>query len=103
MSLIFGSVVRYNVRMNKIFTASEARKEFFSILREIETPGVFITITHAGHPKGVFISFEEFEGWMETMDIMSDPEEVKTIRNAQREKEKGEVVNLEEFRKNLGV
>jgi len=63
--------------MNKIFTASEARKEFFSILREIETPGVFITITHAGHPKGVFISFEEFEGWMETMDIMSDPEEVK--------------------------
>ncbi len=89
--------------MNKTVTASEARNNFFAILKEIEVPGVSVTITYEGHPKGVLMSVEEFEGWMETLDIMSDPEESAAIREAMQEKERGDVVTLEELEKTLGI
>ncbi|OGJ62735.1 hypothetical protein A3C37_03655 [Candidatus Peribacteria bacterium RIFCSPHIGHO2_02_FULL_53_20] len=89
--------------MNKTVTASEARNNFFAILKEIEVPGVSVTITYEGHPKGVLMSSEEFDGLMETLDIMAHPEEVAAIEEGMREKERGEVVTLKEFKKNLGI
>lgn len=89
--------------MNKTVTASEARNDFFAILKEVKTPGVSVMITYEGRPAGVLMSAEEFEGWMETMDIMSDPEEVAAIEQGMREKERGDVVTLEEFTKKLGA
>ncbi|MFH0770061.1 MAG: type II toxin-antitoxin system Phd/YefM family antitoxin [Candidatus Peregrinibacteria bacterium] len=89
--------------MNKTCTASEARNGFFAMLREIEVPGVSVVITYEGHPKGVLMSYDEFEGWMETMDIMSHPEEVTAIEEGMREKKRGKVVSLKQFKKNLGI
>jgi antitoxin YefM len=89
--------------MTKTVTATEARKNFFTILQEIETPGVSVVITHEGHPKGVLMSVEEFEGWMETMDIMSDPQEVAEIKEGMKQAERGEVVSFEELTKELGL
>ena len=84
--------------MNKTVTASEARNDFFSILREVETPGVAITITYDGHPKGVLMSVEEFDGWMETMDILSSPVEAGEILERLHSKDE-ESVSLEEVLK----
>jgi prevent-host-death family protein len=89
--------------MNKTLTASEARNGFFAMLKEIEVPGVSVVITYEGHPKGVLMSFDEFEGWQETMDIMSHPDEVAAIEEGMREKKKGKVVSLATFKKNLNV
>jgi len=89
--------------MNKTVTATEARNDFFAILKEIETPGVSVVITYEGHPKGVLMSVEEFEGWMETMDIMSDPEEAAEILKRLRNKDKEETVTFEELKKDLGL
>lgn len=89
--------------MTKTVTASEARNDFFAILKSIKTPGVSIMITYEGHPAGVLMSADEFEGWQETMDIISNPEEAAAIEEGMREKERGEVVTLEEFKKKLGV
>ncbi len=89
--------------MNKTVTASEARNDFFSILKEIRTPGVSVMITYEGHPAGVLMSAEEFEGWMETMDIMSDPKEAADILERLRHKDKEETVTFEEFKKDLGL
>lgn len=89
--------------MTHTFTASEARNNFFAILKSIKVPGTSVTITYEGHPAGVLMSVDEFEGWTETMDIMAHPEEVAAIEEGMREKERGETVTLEEFNKNLGV
>ncbi len=85
--------------MPKTMTSTEARKNFFAMLKELETPGTSILITHQGHPKGMFIPVDDYEGWMETLDIMSDPEEVAAIREAMKEVERGEVVDYEEVKK----
>lgn len=55
-------------------TATQARKNFYSIIQAAKRPGTSVVITHEGLPKVVVISFEEFEGWQETFDIMSDPD-----------------------------
>lgn len=49
------------------------------------------------------ISADEFEGWKETMDIMSDPEEAAEILERLRNKDKEETVTFEEFKKDLGL
>ena len=93
------SIVRYNGHMNKTVTASEARNNFFAILKEIKIPGVSVMITYEGHPAGVLMSAEEFEGWMETMDIMSDPKEAAEILKRLRNKRREKTVTLAEIKK----
>lgn len=89
--------------MTKMMTATQARKNFFLMLKIIETPGQTVTITHSGIPKGIFMSTENFEGWMETIDIMSNPEEVAEIEAGEEEVRQGKIVTFEEFKKKLGT
>ena len=49
------------------------------------------------------MSVEDFEGWMETLDIMAHPEEAADIIKALRNKDNEETVTLEEFKRSLGV
>lgn len=66
-------------------TATEARRDFFQLLTTAEKPGMAVTITHEGHPKVIVMSFDEFEGWQETLEIMSDRSLMKDIREAMQE------------------
>lgn len=65
--LALPTYVRYNVRMKKFMTATEVRKHFYTVIDEAQHPGVAIAITHKGLPKVVVMSFEEYEGWQETI------------------------------------
>lgn len=86
--------------MNKIVSATAARKNFFQLLKLAAKPGHTVTVTLEGNVPIVFMSQEEFEGWMETLEIMSDPKLVKDINLAM--KEKGGIP-WEKARKTLGV
>lgn len=86
-------------------TATQARKNFFALIAASQKPGFAVTITHEGLPKVVMMSFEEFEGWMETMDILSDPKEAAAVRAAFKEYKSGkaETMTLAEFKKELDL
>lgn len=86
-------------------TATQARKNFFDLIAAAGKPGFAVTITHDGLPKVVMMSFEEFEGWMETMDILSDPEEAAAVREAMEEMKKGnaKTTTWEEAKKEIGI
>jgi len=81
---------------------SEARKKIFDIATEVQAPGKHYTLTENGRPKVVIMSVEEFESWMETMEIMSDPELMKDIKEAEEDFKKGDYVTLDELKKELG-
>lgn len=76
---------------------------FLQFLRQSGPRGVTVKITYEGHPAGVLMSADDFAGWEETMDIMSDPEEAAEILNRVRNKDKEETVTFEEFKKDLGT
>ena len=87
--------VRYHVHaVNKTFSATAARKQFFKVLDLAEAPGFSVTITREGRPPLIIMSQEEFEGWQETMEIMSDPQLVKDIREGMADTE---TITLEEL------
>jgi antitoxin YefM len=87
--------------MNKFMTATAARKNFYAVINEAKHPGVSVTITHEGLPKVVVMSFEEYEGWQETMEIMSDPSLDADIQEGVREMKAGKVVDLATLKKRL--
>lgn len=93
--------------MSKFMTATEARKRFYEVIDEAEHPGVSVAITHEGIPKVVIMSFEEYEGWLETMEIMTDPDPTlhKDIMEGIRELKSGKrpknTISLEALKKKL--
>ena len=86
---------------------AQGRKNFYTMLKIIQKPDTAIIITHEGEPKGVFLSFEQFEGWQETFEIMADPDEtlradlLKGIREVKSGKLPKDVVSLKTLRKGL--
>lgn len=91
--------------MNKFMTITEARKNLYAVVDEAEHPGVAVALTHNGTPKVIVMSFEEYEGWQETMEIMADPELDKELEEAMKEMKAGnlhkDTVSFEEAKKRL--
>ena len=79
------------------------------MLKEIQKPGVSVIITHEGLPEGVFLSFEEFERWQETMEVMmwtkEDPSVEEDLMEGIREIKTGKLhkdaIPLAEVKKRL--
>ena len=95
------SYVRYNVHMNNILQSTQARQHFFSLIEKAQQPGRVFTVTVAGEPKVVMMSFEDFEGWQETLEIMSDKKLMKGIKEALEDVKKGRLYSAEEVKKKL--
>ena len=93
--------------MNKYMTATQGRKNFYEMLKFIQKPAATVIITHEGEPKGVFLSFDEFEGWLETMAIMGDPDPtlrkdlLRGIQEMKSGKRPKDAVGLRTLRKGL--
>lgn len=51
---------------------TEARKNIFKIVSDVEKTGARYTLTDKGKPKVVVLSADEFDSWLETMEVMQD-------------------------------
>lgn len=70
---------------------TEARKEIFKIIKEVQKPSISYTLTEKGRPKAVLMSAEEFESWQETMEVMREfPDLDKDIKGVDRAVKTGE-------------
>lgn len=63
----------------KNISATDARKKWFELIKQAGKAGIIITIQHRDLPDVVLMSVDEFEGWQETLEIMSDPKLMKDI------------------------
>ena len=88
--------------MGKTVSATQARKEFFKLLTEVGK-GKHVKITLEGHPPVMLVPEAEWEGLIETLEVMSDPELMRDIRQGMREMKDGKGITLEELEKKLGL
>lgn len=56
---------------------SEARKRIFEIADNVQSPNKVYTLTSDGKPKVVIMSAEEYESWLETMEVLSEFPDIK--------------------------
>ncbi len=82
------------------YTASDARQNFYSLIRTASTGLKAIEINLRGSDPVILINKAEIESWIETLDIMSNPEEVKAIKASMRSKK---FYTHEELKKELGI
>ena len=87
--------------MSKTLPLAEAKKNLSSIIKDVEEKYDRFTITKNGVSKAVLLSIEEFEGLMETLDILSHKEEREAIARAKEEVNKGRTVPLKDFKSRL--
>jgi len=76
----------------KVLPLSEVKNNLSKLVEQLSTTREEITVTRNGHAAAIIMSPEEYEGWKETMNILSDREFTLEIRRGIKEiKKKGKV------------
>ena len=78
------------------------RQRLTEINRELQkSPETVIRVTHRGKPALAVMSAELYDGIVETLDVMSDPEAVEALRGSLADLEGGKVRSLDEVARRL--
>lgn len=81
----------------KVLPLSEVKNNLSKLVEQLRTTHEEITITRNGHAAAIIMSPEEFEGWKETMEILSNKEFTQEIRRGIKDiKKKGKVYHRTE-------
>lgn len=84
--------------MTKTVPLAEAKKSLSAIVRDVEEKYDRFAITKNGVETAIILSTEEFEGLLETLDILSSKEEREAIARAKEQVRKGKTVSLKDFK-----
>lgn len=82
--------------MNKTISLKEARNRFSKIVDKVDRLSERYVVTKNGEPKAVVMSAEEFESWVETLELMSNPKAVKALERGLKEAKAGKVRSFKE-------
>ncbi len=89
-------------QLDTTLKASIARANFYQILDDAANKLRQFTITIHGKARAVIMSAEEYEGWLETLDIISDPGLVADIKRGVVEIKSGKGIPHSQAKKILG-
>jgi prevent-host-death family protein len=85
----------------RFLTVTEAKRTFCELVRETDETFDRVIITRDGHPAAVLLAYDDYDGMQETIEIMSDPELVKAIREGEQDIGAGRTVDYEVVKKRL--
>ena len=78
-------------------TLSEAKAKLARLLVEVSEVGEHVLITRSGKPAGVLLPVDEYEGLLETLEILADSELGEAVRQGLSELERGDTVSHEDL------
>ena len=88
--------------MVKQMSISETRRKITSLENEL-THEDTISVTNHGKEVFALLRWDTYESIAETLEIISDEELFGDLKKGIRQMENGELVDFEEFKKNLNV
>ncbi len=75
----------------KTYSVSEGRRKFLELVRESSKVFNRFVFTKKGKPEAVMLNYEDYQGLLETLEILEDQALTKEIVSRNREIESGEV------------
>ena len=87
--------------MTKTITLKALRPELPRVADSIEAKLDRYIVTRHGQPVMMLISPEDYEGLLETIEVLSDKAAAKRIRKSWREARAGRTVSLDALRRRL--
>ncbi len=76
---------------------SEVKAKLTKYLNEVQKFGEHVVITRSGRPAAVLMGHDEYEGLLETLDILADEELMKAIKEAEEEIKAGKSIPYEDI------
>ena len=92
----------YTIDMSRTISVKDLRPTLPAVMDLVEKRLERFIVTRRGKPIGVLISVEDYEGLLETIDIMKDPGLIKRLKRAEAEAKAGKTRSLDEIRRSLG-
>jgi len=77
------------------------RPQLPQVINNIDTKLDRYIVTKRAKPIAIMMSLDDYDGLLETIEILSDKEMVKNIRRAKREIRAGKTISLEELRRKI--
>lgn len=80
----------------QIITASKLRSRILKLVKELDKAPDQYIITHNGEPAATLMSYDEYRSLLATLDVITDPELAKNIRESRKDKLRGRVHSFED-------
>ena len=71
--------------VDRFIPVTEAKNRLLELVRDLQAKDDIVAITKNGIPAAVLLSVERFEGFLETIDILSDERAMRSLRRSLRE------------------
>jgi antitoxin YefM len=75
---------------------TQAKAKLLDMVRQIHDTNDTIAITKNGVPEAVLLSMKKFEGFLETIDILSDPETMQQLKGSAKDIKEGRLIDFDE-------
>ena len=84
-----------------VMSVTEAKKHLLELVRGAQEQGKVYSLTRKGAPAAVLMSEEEYRSVKETLEVLSDPQELKGIMAGRADIAASQVETLEELLERL--
>lgn len=74
---------------------TKAKAKLLDMVRQLHDTDDTIAITKNGVPEAVLLSMKKFEGLLETIDILADPEMMRQLRGSAKDVKAGRLIDVE--------
>ena len=75
---------------------TKAKNDLLELIRQVENVDESVAVTKNGVPAAVILSMEKYAGLLETLDILSDEDAVKSLRTSIRQARNGKWLRPDE-------
>ena len=87
--------------MGETIPFTEAKAHLSDLVERVLTERERVTVTRNGRPAAVLINPDELDSIEETLDILRDPDLVRSLRRSMRQAEQGKAIPFKEVRDEL--
>ena len=82
--------------MTKTMSLKEDRSQISAIVDKVGRLSERVVVTKNGRPKAVVMGADEFESWVETLELFSNPKAVKALKQGLKEAKTGKFHSFKE-------
>ncbi len=75
---------------------TQAKAKLLDMVRQIHDTNDTIAITKNGIPEAVLLSMKKFEGFLETIDVLADPDMMRQLKGSAEDVKSGRLIDLDE-------
>lgn len=77
--------------MTKTMSLKQARSRFSSLIDKADRLSERFIVTKNGTPKAVVMGADEYESWVETLELLSNPKAVKALQQGLKDTKAGKM------------